>query len=138
MPDLKVNVKWVDHLRLLASNEKGHAIVLDAGKEVSLNQGPSPMELILMSVGGCMMMDMVSILGKMKENLTSLEMDISSTRREEHPRVFNKITVTIHSTGASKESVEKAFTLSKEKYCSVYAMLSPVVDIEYILKFEEV
>ncbi len=139
MSELKVNVKWVDLMRLLASNENGHALVMDVSKEAgSLNQGPRPMELILMALGGCMMMDMVSILGKMRSNLKSLAMDISATRKEEYPKVFNKITVTIHTAGAPKEDVEKAFILSKEKYCSVYAMLNPVVDIEYILKVEEV
>ncbi len=66
-----------------------------------------------------------------------MDMDIIGERAEEHPRVYNKITVTINTYGVPKEEIERAFNLSKDKYCSAYAMLSQAVDIDYLLNIQE-
>lgn len=139
MANTKVKVKWLDHLRVEATTLNGHSLIMDTSKEVGgLDSGPRPLELLLIGLGGCMMMDMVSIIQKRRLELKGIDMEITGERAEEHPRVYTKITVIINSYGIPKEEVERAFNLSKEKYCSAYAMLSKAVDIEYILNIQEV
>ncbi len=138
MANTTVKVKWLNHLKLEATTQNGHSLILDTSKENGgLDSGPRPMELLLTGLGGCMMMDMVSILTKRRLELKSMDMDITGERAEEHPRVYKKVTVTINTYGVPKEEVERAFNLSKDKYCSAYAMLSQAVDIDYLLNIQE-
>jgi len=111
----------------------GHSIVLDGDKAA----GNSPMELVLIGLCGCTGYDVVSILQKKREPFTSLEVRAKAERAASPPSVFTDIKLTYRVGGkVSRKAVEDAVRLSKEKYCSVSAMLEKTAkitsEIEYV------
>lgn len=112
----------------VATNSRGVSIRLGAG----LADGPSPMEMVLMAVGGCSGVDIVSILEKMRQPLKGFEIQVFGERMEEHPRYFHKIRVKYLVEGQVEEDkLIRAIDLSLEKYCSVSNGLIPKADISY-------
>jgi putative redox protein len=94
--------------------------------------GISPMQLLLISLAACTAMDTVSILEKMRSDLESMEVRIDSERAPEHPKVYTRITLHFAVSGEIPEKdLRKAMNLSKERYCSVGAMLEKTAAIEY-------
>ncbi len=93
--------------------------------------GPSPMELLLSSLAGCMAIDLVNILGKMRRELKSVKARIDGTRAEMHPRRFTSLNLhyEISGAGVKPADVERAISLSRETYCSVYASLNPGIEL---------
>ena len=125
---------WTDNERFVAEASSRHAIVMDAGKEKTAN---SPMELVLIALCGCTASDVVGILRKKREPFTSLEVSAEGQRAEDYPQVYTDIKLTYRVGGeVSPKAVEDAVRLSKEKYCSVSAMLAKTakitIQIEYI------
>jgi putative redox protein len=80
------------------------------------------MELILMGVGGCTAMDVMSILQKRRLKISNFELILHADRAPEHPKVFTDITIEyiITGEGIDQESVERAIDLSENKYCSAW------------------
>ena len=107
----------------------GHAITLDT--DSTRHQAPTPMELLLIAVGSCTAVDVVSILKKQRQELTEYCVEIRGSRREEHPRSYARIEVNhvLHGHNLSPKQVAKAIQLSDEKYCSVAATLRPTARI---------
>lgn len=94
--------------------------------------GASPMELLLLSLGGCMAIDVRMILERSRVGLVSLELDMSGERRDEAPRYYTSIQMHFRITGPAEQDrpkVARAVQLSEEKYCSVYHTLRPDLDI---------
>jgi putative redox protein len=107
----------------------GHAQVLDTDQERS--SGPTPMELLLIALGGCTAVDVVSILRKKREPVTNYRVEVSGERRDDYPRSFKSMKVhhVVTGHGVSAETVAKAIELSETKYCSVAATLKPTAEI---------
>ena len=127
---MKANVKWVGGEVFLGTSESGHTIVLDTnGGETA----PSPMENILISLGGCSSVDVVSILKKSRQDFIGCHVDISGERVDTIPRVFSRIHLHFVITGndVSEKQVARAVDLSAEKYCSVAFMLNKSVEITH-------
>jgi putative redox protein len=99
-------------------------------------QGPTPMEALLSSLGGCTGMDVMSILRKKRQDVRGYEVVVTGEPREEHPRRFVRLEVLHRVTGVdlSPAAVQEAITLSDTKYCSVHASLRQ--DIEIVSRFE--
>jgi putative redox protein len=117
----------------------GFEIPIDADEQFGgQNKGPKPKGLTLTSLIGCTAMDVVSILRKMKIEPESFSVEAETELTEEHPKVFTKVLITyrIKGAGATQEKVEKAVTLSQDKYCGVSAMLKQAVPIEYEIVIE--
>ena len=95
--------------------------------------GASPMEMLLMSVGGCSAIDVISILKKQRQEITSYRIEVSGDRKEvEQAKPFEKIHVVILLEGSIvPQKAKKAADLSFEKYCSVSLTLEPQVKITY-------
>lgn len=131
----EASVAWTDHDRFLGVSSSGHAIVLDAGKEKTAN---SPMELVLIALCGCTASDVVSILRKKREPFSSLEVRARAERAPEPPTVYTEIKL-IYKVGGkvAHKAMEDAVRLSKEKYCSVSAMLSKTAKISFEIEYEE-
>jgi putative redox protein len=93
--------------------------------------GSSPMELILVGLGGCTAMDVISILQKKRQDVTSFEVVLHGERAADHPKVYTEITMEYIVTGhgVDLESVQRAVELSEGKYCSVNGMLKQSVKI---------
>lgn len=100
------------------------------------NAGARPMELILMGLGSCGAMDIISILKKQRQELQHFEIEIDGTRDyNQTPAVFTNIEIIFLLYGnLDDEKVNKAIDLSMQKYCSVSAMLQDKVDIKYSYK----
>lgn len=131
---MKAIIKQVEGITFTAKSDSGHWVVMDGPEEFGGNDaGVRPMEIILLGVGSCTGMDVVSILNKMKEPLRDFEMELTAERAEEHPKVFTKIEIKyiFYGDGLDREKVEKAIELSKNRYCSASYMLKPTVDITY-------
>ncbi|MGO2010965.1 MAG: OsmC family protein [Pseudoalteromonas sp.] len=127
---MQANVKWVDGDTFLGLSNSGHNIVFDAGSE---SAAPSPMEMMLMSVGCCSSVDVVSILKKTKQSFSDVQVQLSAERAESAPRVFTTINLHFVVTGdnVAEKHLARAVELSAEKYCSVALMLDKTVKITH-------
>jgi putative redox protein len=124
---MEASVNWTDHERFVGAASSRHAIVMDAGAEKTAN---SPMELVLLALCGCTASDVVGILRKKREPFTGLEVSARSERAEGYPAVFTSIHLTYRVRGqVAQKAMEDAVRLSKEKYCSVSAMLEKTAKI---------
>ena len=118
---------WTDKERYIAEATSHHALVMDAGAEKTAN---SPMELVLIALCGCTASDVVGILRKKREPFTSLEVSAVGERASGYPAVYTEISLVYRIVGkVSLKAVEDAVRLSKEKYCSVSAMLEKTAKI---------
>lgn len=127
---MQARVKWVEGMTFLGESASGHQILMDGNAG---DKAPSPMEMVLMSAGGCSAIDVVSILQKGRLDVRDCEVKLTSERREEAPRLFTHINLHFIVTGKSltDKAVERAVALSAEKYCSVALMLGQAVNITH-------
>lgn len=118
----------------IGTSPSGHAITIDTKGD--RHAAPSPMELLLLAVGGCTAVDVVSILEKKRQVVTDYKIEVTAERRDEHPRSFKKINVhhIVYGRNVSEQAVASAIELSDEKYCSVAATVRPTSEI--ITSFE--
>jgi putative redox protein len=115
-------VKWIGKQKFAATSPSGHSVAFDSDRES--NTAPGPMEMVLMALGACTATDIVIILEKKREKLESLEVICSGERATEPPTVWVKLDVLFRLRGTVDENaVKHAIELTKEKYCSVAAML---------------
>ena len=129
---IEASLTWTDKDRFVGSATSRHAIVIDAGAEKTAN---SPMELVLLGLCGCTASDVVGILRKKREPFTGLEVQAKGERASGHPAVYTAIHLTYLVRGqVSKKAMEDALRLSKEKYCSVSAMLEKTAKITYTIE----
>ena len=127
-----VQVRRVDGSTFLARGPTNHWVVMDAGKDEGGHEGgSSPMELVLMALGGCSGIDVELMLHKMHVAVRDLRIEITAERAEEHPRVYTSIQVAYHfwGRGLPRSKLERAVALSQETYCSVSNMLNKVADL---------
>ena len=123
---MQAKIQWRDKVHFEASADSGHTILMDgpadAGGE---NRGARPMELVLIGLGGCASFDVVNILEKARQSVTDCVTQITATRAETIPQVFETIHLHFIVTGHSlkQAAVERAVRLSAEKYCSASMML---------------
>jgi putative redox protein len=124
------SVKWVGREKFVATSPSGHAIHVDSDRH--LNTAPGPMELVLMALGACTATDIVSILGKKRQKLESLEVICSGERAAAPPTVWTKLEIVYLLRGQlDDKAVEHAIQLSEEKYCSVAAMLKKTASVSW-------
>ena len=107
----------------------GHAQVLETDHERA--SAATPMELLLIALGGCTAVDVESILKKKRQRVSSYRVEVRGERREEHPRAYTRVEVRhiVSGRGVSEAAVASAIELSETKYCSVAATLRPGVEI---------
>jgi putative redox protein len=125
---------WIEKQRFNGVADSGHSIVVDGDKAA----GNSPMELVLIGLCGCTGYDVVSILQKKREPFTSIEVRAQAERAAEPPSVYTEINLTYRVGGkVSHKAVEDAVRLSKEKYCSVSAMLEKTAKITTAIEYAD-
>ncbi|KPD03884.1 OsmC family protein [Moellerella wisconsensis] len=127
---MEARVKWVEGLSFLGESASGHQLMMDGN---SGDKAPSPMEMVLMAVGGCSAIDVISILQKGRNEVTDCEVKLTSERREEIPRYFTYINLHFIVSGndLNDKMVERAVKLSADKYCSVSMMLEKAVKVTH-------
>ena len=138
---MKAKVTLIDKLQFSAVSDSNHAIILDAGKDMSYDQGCRPKELFLMGLIGCTGMDVVSLLRKMRVPFKDITISADAETSTEHPKFFTNIHIiyTFIGDNIDESKVEKAITLSMERYCAVTAMLEKTTRIthSYIIEKEK-
>ncbi|MDA7437972.1 OsmC family protein [Candidatus Pseudothioglobus singularis] len=131
---MNISVNWVDGLLMVGKSDSGHTITMDGPPESGgENLGVRPMEMLLLGVAGCTMIDVVTTLKKMRQDLSHLETKINAERATDHPKVFTDIHIQFILKGQNldEKKVDKAITLSAEKYCSASIMLGETATITH-------
>lgn len=133
---MPITVRWDDEKRFEVETETGVRVALDGDGEA----GPSPMEVLLASLAGCMAIDVVDILRKGREELTGCAVRAEGERREDPPRRYTGIRLVfeLEGRGLSRRKAERAVELSRETYCSVSATLAPDLDVSVKIEIAEV
>ena len=130
---MRATSTWKQDLQFDALSESGHHVVIDSGPAHAA--GPGAVETVLMGLCACTSADVVSILKKKREPLTSLTVSAVAERASTEPRVFTHIQLLYRVSGAvSEKGMKDAVALSKNKYCSVSKMLEKTATIEYTIE----
>jgi len=137
---MQTRVKWIEDLTFMAESPSGHGILMSAG---AANGGKDtcyrPMELLLLGLGGCASIDVISILKKARQNVTDCEATLNAERHDGVPGYFTAINVHFTVTGISlsDKQVSKAIQLSFDKYCSASFMLREKAEITWSYECQE-
>jgi putative redox protein len=137
---MKARIKWVEGATFVAESGSGHALVIDGPPDHGgRNLGARPMETVLMGLGACSAFDVVSILAKTRQRVSSAHVELDAERADAVPAVFTRIHLhyVIRGRGVTPAAVARAVELSVDKYCSVTAMLRPHVAISHDWRIEE-
>ena len=126
----KATVRIAGEELFVGTSPSGHAIVLDT--DSARSSAPSPVELLLVDLGSCTAVDVISILKKKRQDVREYVLEVSGERRDEYPRSYTSMHVhhILTGTNISPKAVEQAIELSETKYCSVAATLRPTVTIK--------
>jgi putative redox protein len=134
-----VSTRWLENMSF-ESEINGHKIIIDAEPDVGGEDlGPRPKPFMLAALGGCTAMDVVSILKKMRVDFKSLNVIVEGGLTTEHPRHFHKMHVIYEVEGEDLplDKIEKAVSLSEEKYCGVSAIYREALDITSEIRIKE-
>lgn len=134
---MDIAMKWKGKMAFEAMGESEIVQKIDADVSVGGdNNGPRPMELIAMGLGGCTAMDVISILQKKKQPVMDFQVRVHADRAGEHPKVFTQAVIEYLVTGRSVDeaAVMRAIGLSAEKYCPAQAMLGKAFPMKLIYK----
>ena len=129
LPTQKATIQHAGNDFFIGITPTGHALTLDTSHDRA--SAPTPMELLLIALGGCTAVDVISILQKKRQQVTDYKVEVRGERREAHPRSFKLMELRHIVTGkkVSARSVAQAIKLSESKYCSVAATLRPSAEI---------
>lgn len=119
---VKAKMKWAGGLKFEGTSAFGHKIVTDASKQDGGDEaGFKPSEMLLFSLAGCTGIDVVRILEKQKQELTSLEIELVGTQPDEYPKPLQSIEIRFTARGKNldPQKVARAIELSEQKYCTV-------------------
>lgn len=129
----EAQVTWTGPgMRLVGEANGSPGMVIDSkGGTYGEHTGPTPMELILLGLAGCTGMDVISIMAKMRQPMTNLQILVSAENAESHPKVYTNIHIeyVAYGEGVEESALKRAIELSETRYCSVSAMLRESVDI---------
>ncbi len=137
---MKAKVSWFDDLTFVGESASGHNVMMSAGASSGgRDTCVTPMEMVLMGMGGCSSIDVVMILKKSRLDVTDCVCELDAERAESSPRVFTTIHAhyIVSGRGLKPEQVERAMNLSLEKYCSVALMLNGKVNIRGSFEIRE-
>jgi putative redox protein len=135
-----VKVKYVQGLQFVGMGDSGHAIVMDGSPEYGgLNSGPSPMELLLMGLGGCTGMDVAHVLRKKKQPFESIEVNLKGEQADKDPMRYTDVELeyVVKGKGVEPTAVERAIKLSMDRYCPVKGTFEGSTNIGWSFKVEE-
>ena len=134
-------ISWVEGALFVAESGSGHTFTMDGAPDVGgRNLGARPMEVMLMGMGGCTAIDVVSMLKKQRQDIEGVEVSLSAERAGEHPMVYTevKLVYTVRGRKLNRALVERAVSLSDEKYCSATAMFKKTAKITHEVVLVEI
>jgi putative redox protein len=129
MSEYKATIQYGGDEFFIGTSPSGHAQVIDGKGE--RKAAPTPVELLMLAVGACTAVDVISILAKKRQSVADYKVEVTGERREDHPRAFTKIHVhhIVYGRDVSRQAVARAIELSDEKYCSVAATVRPAAEV---------
>ncbi len=128
-----VTTEWKKNLLFKSDNPLGNSLLMDTSEEGGGNSaGLLPKALMLSSLAGCSGLDVIMILDKMRVKLDNFEIKIEAELTDEHPKYYKKVKVDyyFHGKDLDKEKINKAVTLSVEKYCGVMEMFRQFAEVK--------
>ena len=131
---MKARIKWVEDRTFIGESGTGHKIVFGTARGPDgRSPGPTPMELVLMGLGGCSGYDVVHILEKGREAVEDVTVELEAERAQQDPKVFIRVHMhfVVKGQGLAAEKVDRAIALSVEKYCSASAMIAKTATITH-------
>jgi len=137
---VKARIKWIEGVSFVAETGSGHAVVVDGAPDAGgRDLGPRPMELVLAGTAACTAFDVVWILRKARQPVTTCVVEADAERAVNEPKVFTRIHLTYRVSGRQlkRAQVERAVKLSKEKYCSATLMLAKTASISFEIVLDE-
>ncbi|MTI81872.1 MAG: OsmC family protein [Firmicutes bacterium] len=129
----KVSINWEGNMKFVGSDDNFEVTMDAAAVYGGQNEGIRPMELMLLSVGGCTGIEVGHILNKMRVKFDSFNIEVNGNRVDEHPKVFNNIDIIYKFTGENipEQKVNKALQLAAEVYCSAANMVNKTAKMNY-------
>ncbi len=129
----RATVKWVGKGEFVGTDSTRHSVVMSTQDEENAT-GMKPSEVLLVALGGCTGVDVVSILKKRRQDVTGLEIELTAEQDPDPPWTFRRISAhyTLRGSNLSESAVQRAIQLSEEKYCSVGTTLSGVAEMTSI------
>jgi len=134
---MNANIKLVDGMAMVGKGDTNHWVPMDGPESLGgFSAGMRPMEMVLLGLGGCTAMDVLSIMRKKRVPFRDFEIKMKADRADDHPKVFTKIEIIfiVYGQNINERDVERAIELSETKYCSASAMLSKTAEI--VTRFE--
>ena len=131
---MQVTVQLQEDDALEGLSESGHRVLMDRSPKVGgQNLGARPMEMLLLGLGGCALIDVIVILRKSRQEFSDIRVEIDADREEAPPQVFNRIHLhfVVTASNIDPNRVGRAVSLSAEKYCSASKMLDSVAQITH-------
>lgn len=127
--DPKAVIHYAGNDLFVGISPGGHAQVLETDHERA--SAATPVELLLIALGSCTAVDVISIMRKKREQVTDYRVEVRGSRRDEHPRSFTRMEVRhiVRGHNISAKALAQAIELSETKYCSVAATLRPTAEI---------
>src|ERR1043165_1194859 len=125
----KATIRFTGEDLFVGFSPSGHAQTIET--DTTRGSAASPMELLLLALGGCTGVDVISILKKKRQQVTGYRIEVHGDRREESPRAYTKLYVKhiVTGRGISEQAVARAIELSDQKYCSVAATVRGTAEV---------
>ena len=134
-------ITWVQDALFVAESGSGHTITMDGSPDDGgRDLGARPMEMVLMGMGGCTAIDVASMLRKQRQDVRDIIIELEAERASDFPKVFTSVKLIYRVRGKklNKALVERAVSLSDEKYCSATAMIRKSAEVTHEVVLEEV
>lgn len=138
MSKITLQTDWKEGMRF-ETEINGHKLIIDAGEDNGgTNQGPRPKQLMLAALAGCTGMDVVGILKKMRVDFTDFSIEIEANQTEEHPKHYDamKVIYKFKGNNLDMEKLQKAVSLSEERYCGVSAVYKKAMPVTFEVRIE--
>ena len=136
----KLTTTWKNKMLLESDNPLGKNLLMESGPDFGgSNQGLSPKALMLSSLGGCTVLDLLSLLKKMRVEIEGFKVIVNGELTEEHPKYYDKVSIDYYFIGTdlNKENIKKAVSLSEERYCGVIKMFRAFAEVTIAIHFNE-
>ena len=131
---MKAQVKWLGGRAFEGTADSGHSVIMDSSPDFGGDDRViRPMEMLMVGMGGCTSIDVMNILEKSRQDVTACVAEVSAERADTEPKVFVRMHVHFKVTGRNLDAqrVQRAISLSAEKYCSASIMLGKTAEITH-------
>ena len=134
-------ITWVQDALFVGESGSGHTITMDGSPDVGgRDLAARPMEMVLLGMGGCTAIDVASMLRKQRQDVRDIIVELEAERADDHPKVFTSVKLVYRVRGKklNRALVERAVSLSDEKYCSATAMIRKSATVTHQIVLEDV